>query len=187
LIFASTADDLDNDLPLRAVYAPFWHQLLRSLEEFREHSLWYRVGDVVAPRKLLEEAARNAGAGRADAGQALAVMDPEKQRVPADPNTDSLVLNRIGVYQFRSASASTGVAVNPQPRESDLGRADPDALAAAWSSAGRPAGGTGEEEAVGLPENQERRQRLWRYLLLAALALFLGEGWLANRMVLREE
>ena len=51
LLFTSSADDSGNDLPLKAVYAPLWQQLLRYLEKFREDRLWYQVGDAIDPGK----------------------------------------------------------------------------------------------------------------------------------------
>jgi hypothetical protein len=36
-------------------------------------------------------------------------------------------------------------------------------------------------------EEQDRRARLWRYLLFAVLALLIVEGLLANRFILKPE
>ena len=57
LVLASSADDSTNDLPVKAVYAPFWQQVLHYLENFRQEKPWMNVGDTIAPRSLLVEAA----------------------------------------------------------------------------------------------------------------------------------
>ena len=187
LLFASSADDSGNDLPLKAVYAPLWQQLLRFLEKFREDRLWYQVGDAIDPRKILAEAALNTGRTSFDAAGSVVMVDPARQRVPLDQVSDVVTLSQAGFYDIRSSDLAAGVAVNTPPRESDLAHADADELLAGWASLQPATPRVDPDEAPLTPEQQDQRQRLWRFLLLAALALFLGEGLLSNRLILKQE
>jgi len=187
LIFASSADDLSNDLPLKAVYAPFWQQLLRYLDNVTEETHSVEVGSTVSPRKYLLESTLRQAKGSGDTNQTVVVLDPSKQRVPLAPGIDSVIVDKAGFYEVRSTRQSAGIAVNPVPRESDLTHGNAEEMAAGWVS---PDSGTAPAAAADerlTPEEQDRRQRFWRYLLLAALALFIGEGLLANQFILKPE
>jgi hypothetical protein len=72
--------------------------------------------------------------------------------------------------------------VNVDLEESSLARLDPEQLAVqimAAAGAERDALNVDRAEAL-QREDQERRQSLWRWLLLGALALFIGETILSN-------
>ena len=187
LLFTSSADDSGNDLPLKAIYAPLWQQLLRFLEKFREDRLWYQVGDAIDPRKILSEAAMNAGRTDFDAAGSIVMLDPRRRRVPMGKDSDVVTLDQAGFYDIRSSDLIAGVAVNTPPSESDLTHGNADELMAGWASLQPAAARVDPDEEPLAPEEQDQREGLWRYLLLAALALFLGEGLLSNRLVLRQE
>ena len=74
------------------------------------------------------------------------------------------------------------MAVNVDLEESNLARIDAEELGAQlFAPSGSQQGTLNVEEAAALQrEDQERRQSLWRWLLLAALALFVGETALSN-------
>jgi hypothetical protein len=78
-----------------------------------------------------------------------------------------------------SESPIATVAVNPDPAESDLARFDPEELVAAVQPAGEAQAAT--ERADLSPRERERRQALWWYLIVAALALLAVEAWVAAR------
>ena len=187
LIFASSADDSGNDMPFKAVYAPLWQQLIRFVEKFREDHLWYQVGDSIEPRNLLAEAAVAAGRGSFDASGSVVVLDPAGRRVPPGDGSGAVTLDQAGFYDIRSSGLAAGIAVNTRPGESDLACEDTDQLIAGWvSPQPGPAPVVTDEEPLTL-EEKDQQQRLWRFLLLAALALFVGEGLLSNRLALRQE
>ena len=79
LIFASSADDSSNDLPLKAVYAPFWQQILHYLENFQERRHWLEVGETMAPRKLLLDTSLHQAKGNLDLSESVVVLDPQKR------------------------------------------------------------------------------------------------------------
>ncbi len=187
LVLASSADDASNDLPVKAVFAPLWHQILRYLESFRQERQWMDVGDTIAPRKLLVEAAVRQGMGNVDLNQAIVVMDPSKRRVSLTPGSDAVAVDVAGFYDVRTAKLNASVAVNPLLRESDLTHGNSEEMAAGWASteASAPAVLSNDERPTA--EEQDKRERLWRYLLLGVLAALILEGLLANRFILKPE
>jgi hypothetical protein len=187
VIFASSADDSANDLPLKAVYAPFWQQTLRFLDNVSEESHSVEIGSIVSPRKYLLETALRQGRGGLDSGQAIVVLDPSRQRVPIPAGSDSVIMDRVGFYEVRTANQSTSIAVNPVPRESDLTHGNSEEMAAGWVSPDAAAPPVVAEDERPLPEEQDQRQRFWRYLLIAALAFFAGEALLANQFILKPD
>ncbi len=73
------------------------------------------------------------------------------------------------------------MAVNADRRESDLTMLDPDELAGAITGrAGGRAPGNLVARAL-TPAEQEGRQALWRYLLVAVLLLLAADTMLSNR------
>jgi hypothetical protein len=81
----------------------------------------------------------------------------------------------------------TPVAVNPVPAESDLTRANAEELAAGWISLESAAPQSVADDEQLSPEDQEKRQRFWRFLLLSVLVFLIGEGLLANQFILKPE
>jgi hypothetical protein len=187
LILASSADDATNDLPVKAVFAPFWHQILRYLENFHQDKPWINVGETIAPRKLLVDAAVRQGKGNVDLNQSIVVMDPAKHRVPLAPGSDAVAADTAGFYDIRTAALNAAVAVNPVPRESDLTHGNAEEMVAGWTSKEAKAPEAFAPDERPTPEEQDKRVRFWRYLMLAVLALLIFEGLLANRFVLKQD
>lgn len=187
LVLASSADDNTNDLPVKAVFAPFWHQILRYLENFRQERQWLDVGDTIAPKKLLVEAAVRQGKGNVNLNQAIVVMDPAKHRIQMAPGSDAVAVDMAGFYDIRTPNLNTSVAVNPALRESDLAHGNAEEMAAGWVSTETRAAPVTSPDELPTAEEQDKRVRFWRYLLLGALALLLIEGLLANRFILKPE
>jgi hypothetical protein len=180
LLFASSADDASNDLPLKAVYAPFWQQMLRYLENYREQRYWLDMGDILSPRKLLMETALRQGKGLPDPGEAVAVLDPEKQRLSIAPGSDSVLAEKAGFYEIRAMSLNAALAVNTAPAESDLSHGDAEEMTAGWTSS-QPSVFSEVEKLT--PEEQDRRQRIWSLLLAAALVFLISESLLSNSRI----
>lgn len=178
LIFTSSADDSSNDLPLKTVYLPFWHQMLRYLENFQERRHWLEIGDTISPRKFLAEFALLQSKGRLDTDEAIVVLDPTRQRILMAPGSDDIAVDKAGFYEIRTMNLNAAIAVNTTPRESDLAHGDPEEMAAAWTSSKSAAFSQDEQPA---PEEQDRRQRFWGILLAAALLLMASELFLSNQ------
>ena len=145
------------------------------------------VGDTIAPRKLLVEAAVSQGKRDVNLNQAIVVMDPDKHRVDVAPGSDALAVDRAGFYEIRTADLHAGVAANPSLRESDLNHGNAEEMAAGWVSIDSKAQTYIPNDEGPTAEEQDRRARLWRYLLFVVLALLIVEGLLANRFILKTE
>lgn len=187
LVLTTSADDSTNDLPVTAVYVPLWHQMLRYLENFRQERLWMEVGDTISPKRILLEAAIRQGKGNANTNEAVVIIDPERKRIPSGAAGEAITLDKAGFYEIRTASLNTSIAVNPSLRESDLAHGNYEEMAAGWVSgdAKAPEAATADERPTA--EEQDRRVRLWRFVLIAVLALLVVESFLANRFVLKHE
>jgi hypothetical protein len=101
----------------------------------------------------------------------------------ADSAQNTFELTESGFYEVRTGSEKAGegaaVAVNVLPQESDLTPFDPAELTAAVSAG---AGSTATAAVQPLaPEDYERRQSVWWYLLAAGVVLLAVEAVVAGR------
>lgn len=173
LVWTSTLDTLWSDLALQPVFLPFVHQLVRHAAGHVESRPWHTVGEAL---DLTAEAELR--------GRAAAVLAPmgEKQRLPAGQR--ALELTAPGYYEVRPLEGgnwSRVAAVNFDASESDLASLDPEELAGAVTHE-QGGGVTRRGEAALTTEEQESRQALWRWLLLAACLFLAAETVLAGRV-----
>jgi len=180
IVFASDVTNFWNDLVVQPIFLPFVHELVKYLAGFSEPAPAARVGavvDVAARTPLWEETA-------ADQGE-LVLESPDGARRVMRPDTDSplLRLDEAGFYRLGAVGdegiGGLRIAVNLEPAESDLRPVDPEELAVAVAAPGAEAESTAG--VVLTAGERERRQGLWRYLLVAAAALLLLETIVANR------
>ena len=120
-------------------------------------------------------------------GGNLVVRDPSDDRVTvgSDERDGFIPLVEQGFYEIRDTdaadSAPVTVAVNVDLAESNLERVDPQELvAAAPGRAGGDRSVTADREIQ--PEDLERRQTLWWYLLIGALGFLASENVISNRL-----
>jgi hypothetical protein len=176
MVWTSTLDTYWNDLAIKPVFLPFVHGIARHLAQHAEQAPWLTVGQVLDATTLATGGGRRAGD--------FVALTPSGARVPLSAGgSQALELSEQGFYEVRAgadASTATSVAANLDLAESDLTAVDPSEVVAAIS--GR-AGARAETLAAAelTPADQERRLSLWRYLLVAALALFALETVLSNR------
>jgi hypothetical protein len=94
-------------------------------------------------------------------------------------------LREQGFYELRGPNTPTGsgrpIAVNVDPIESDLSHVDPQDIVVAVTTANGQAQ-PGSELNASTPQDQERRQKVWWYLLLGALLVMGAETMLSNRL-----
>jgi hypothetical protein len=191
LVWTNTLDQYWSDLALQPVYLPFMHRVAEYLGGRAESSPWFTTGQVVDlanPEALLTAGlVSSEAAGLAEGLDQIAVTPSGTTiQLPAGEGPRYLPLEEHGFYTIRPPSTEPErpfvVAVNVDLEESNLARLDPDQLSVQiMAAAGATRDALNGDRAQALQrEDQERRQSLWRWLLLAALALFIGETLLSN-------
>ena len=181
LIWTSTIDSFWNDFALKSIYLPFVHKVVEHLAAYSSPTPYLTAGQVL-------DLARYPGAADLDVvGGNLVVRDPSEDRVAvgSDGRAGFIELTEQGFYEVRDTdvadSESVLVAVNVDLAESNLEQFDPQELVAA--ATGRAAGDrsvTTDREVR--PEDLERRQTLWWYLLIGALGFLASETVVSNRL-----
>ena len=176
LLWTSTLDLAWSDLPLKPVYLPFVHRVVRHLSAYTEPAPWSTVGQVL-DASFGETASPPGGA---------VVVTPSGRQVPIDEEgSDVLELTEQGFYELRTGAGETVAAVvasNVDSAESDLTVMDPKEIVAAATA------GTGDglrSSTAGVPpppDAQERSQRLWWYLLCLGIVLLGVDTLISNRM-----
>ena len=175
----STLDLEWNDLPVKPVFLPFVHTMMRYLADYSEAPTSLTVGQVVP-------AARRSGPGAAapQRGTTIAVA-PSGARVTVGAEDGALELTEQGFYDVRiqgaAADSATTLASNVDLSESNLTAMDPRELVA--SSTGHASAETaGFADARPSDEAQAQAQRLWWYLLVVGGLLLAAESLLSNRL-----
>ena len=198
LVWTSTMDAFWNDLAVQPVFLPFIHQVMRHLGGYRERVPWFTTGqvlDLADPDGMVFVADRERELAP-DVAQVALTPGGGSVALPATSGPRFLELEEPGFYEIRppgtNPERTLAIAVNVDVTESELESMDPAELAAAVAS--REAGGEiGAGGEMLTPEiqarNQERRQSLWRLLMVAALVLLLAEtaisNWISRAATLR--
>jgi hypothetical protein len=187
LMWASSLDDYWTDLPLQPVFLPFVHELAKYAGRFGDSRSWFQAGDVLDLSRHGELTAPFAAQGGDSANAGPLVLEaPSGHRTPltASGPAHLAALDEQGFYELRGPTTAAGsgrpIAVNVDPKESDLSRFDPKELVAAVTAP--PVPGTPDAGATAAPRDVERSQAIWWYLLSAALVLMAAETVLSNRL-----
>jgi hypothetical protein len=169
LVLASSFDNVTSDLPLNPVFVPFVEHVSKYLEGGETRRANATVGAAVELRSSKDRSA------------AAEVVGPDGQRALSLQESASALnftVDREGFYEVRTASGRQQlIAVNADRRESDLTPIPEDTLAL-WSG---EAGSTNAAASATGQGDERTPYSLWRYLLIALLAVSLAESWLANR------
>jgi len=179
ILWSSTLDNYWNDLALKTVYLPFIHQIVKYLATYEEPANWFTVGQVVDPAHLLQ----SAGFGLQTGAGAL-ILAPSGRRLEQSANPTPVQLDEPGFYEIHGKTSQQGVvtiASNVDTTESDLATLDTQEMKAALAGGAGASNATGEETII-TPEDQERRQNFWWYLLMVGIALLALETFISNRM-----
>jgi len=193
LAWTSTLDAFWNDLPRQPVFLPFIHQLVRHVSGRTETVSAFTAGQVLD----VTDATAMATAGLGEVAEALA---GDEERVAFTPSGESrtlppgegphfLRLDEQGVYDVRTPGASEtrslAVAVNVDLAEADLSPLDVEEVVASLAPRVQEAESPRMEGARAARlrlEDQERRQSIWRFLLLIAFVLLALETVVSNRL-----
>ncbi len=175
IVLTTTLDDSWNDLELKPVYLPLVHQLVRYISQYEQNSAWATVGQVVDLATLL----------KSKTDRVVITPGGERRTIGAD-EPSILELTEHGSYQVRAAATPSAradqIAVNIDPAESDLTPIDTGELVAAATGRASESTSTATAATEITPEDAEKRQNIWWYLLLAGLALLVAELVVANRL-----
>lgn len=189
IAWTTTLDTDWNSFATRPLYPVVLPLMMSYLAQYSEPQSWYTVGsrlDIATPVAALvrEGNVIDQGATRRAAGLVLSPSG-EQQRL-GEGGAPSVELIEQGFYSVRLQGADERrpymVAVNLDPAESDL---TPIAMSELANAAtGRVAvTNTGEslERPDLTPQDIEKKQSLWWYLLLIGVLVLLGEAVLSNR------
>lgn len=193
LVWTSTLDTFWNDLARQVVYVPFVQHLIRYASGMALHEgMTLEPGQVVdVGDRAVSFSLRLEGVARdLTKGKSVVVVSPsgESRILEGPEGRRFLRLDQEGIYQLRAAGAGSAepayLAVNVDLGEADLAALDPQEVVAELSPEpreGREDGGGGDGNRS-RPENEERRQSLWRYLILAAALLLAAETTVSGRL-----
>lgn len=178
VLLTSGLDNLTNDFPLHPAFVPFIEQTARYLAGTERQGGARPVDAYLELRTAREKS------------QGVEVTDPEGRRpltLSEAASAQSFQLTKAGYYQLRLANGRQNeVAVNPDPKESNLDVIPGDVLSL-WQGKG---GDSPQQAAAGgNPAPRQTPQSLWWYVLLFGLVFALAESALASRYLgtLREE
>ena len=190
LLFTSSFNMDWNDLPLKSVFLPLLHQLVKYSTHYDEEQNAFAVGEVAplsALNPMLGKALNKLSGTLGAFSQSWQVTTPTGEKAElADADllkSPFFQLEEPGFYLSRVHNFDNAVAVNVVPAESDLRKVAPDKILASLRKVGR-ANATAAPTAEATPDQQEAwesKQRVWWYLLLFALAVLLVESFLSNR------
>ena len=185
MVWTTTLDTYWTDLPLKPVYLPLIHSFAAHLADHGRVRQWFTVGGVA---DLGQYGARLPG-GRDLAGMFAApggeviLNTPAAERLRLATDDGGLLkIEERGFYEVEVTDDATLVlAANVDPVESDLSPADVQEFVTALAPAPQDAQAF---DAAGFltPDDQEQRQAVWWYLLIAAMLVFAVETLLSNRL-----
>jgi hypothetical protein len=183
LVWTSTFDDASSDIAIKPVFLPLVHQIVRYLGSYEAATYWFTVGQV------LDVTARTRSR------TARLVVSPSGERMSQAGTGEGaeglLELSEQGVYEIRSATASTGrpeaIAVNLDPAESDLAPLDAGELVAAVTGHAVSAQAQPVAPQEMTQADAERRQSAWWYLLLTGLLILAVETVISNHLSRKEK
>ena len=170
LIFASTFDNVSNDLPVHAAFVPFVVESARYLAGDEQRPANVAVDSIVELRRARER------------GAAVDVIDPAGRHALAldeAVKAQTFQVDREGFYEVHLANGRQQlVAVHADRAESDLATVPADLLSL-WTHSGGDAPGT---SSPAHPDNLA----LWRDVLVLALLVALAETFVASRHAVTE-
>ena len=187
IVWASSFDAYWTNLPLQPVFLPFVHQLGKHVGRYADPRPWFTAGDVLDLSRHGELPVPFLTGRAADSTTELVLESPSgvRDRVTPVGANHLVTLREQGFYELRGSSTPVGsgrpIAVNVDPAESDLSHLDPqDVVVAVTAVNGQ--GQTASDFGSATPQDQERRQKVWWYLLLGALLLMAVETVMSNRL-----
>jgi hypothetical protein len=166
LVLASGWQPADSQFALSTKFVPLLYSMLEYAGGFTEQTTLVTVGAEL-PLK-----------------QGAVVQRLDGSAVPSD--SGRWIADAPGLFKVSEGSKSYKVAVNLDPAESKTGLLDIDALRSMGvplqAQATRNLDREDRERKTAAAVEVESRQKLWRWLIIAALAFVLVETWFAGRL-----
>ncbi len=190
LLFTSSLNMDWNDLPLKSVFLPFLHQLVKYGTHYNEEQSAFAVGEVVpfsTLNPMLGKALNKLSGSLGAFSQSWHVATPKGDKAElADADllkSPFFQLEEPGFYLSRVHNFDNAVAVNVVAAESDLRKVAPDKILASLRKVGRTNAATAPTPDATLDQREawESKQRVWWYLLMLALVVLLVESFVSNR------
>lgn len=172
LVWTSTLDVGWNDLALKPVFLPFIHRLGATLASYQQRPSSMKVGDVASTSSVIPSGSK----------VQPVVLTPAGQRLTDESGSGVVELREQGFYEIRAGDRDpepAAIASNVDLAESDMTQMDPQEVVAGATGLAGGAAPPGTNATI-TNEERERSQRVWWYLLFAALLLVAGESLLAN-------
>jgi len=188
ILFVSSWDLEWNTLCLKGVFVPFVHQVTKRLCARRTGSVrTFAVGEEIAhgvPKGAVVKTRRLSDKPNVVEWERAAEVRPAAS---GDAASVAFAPDKPGVYEVAHQGGSARFAANLDPREPDFRPLDTKVLLSTVHKGPtlegeRAAGAVSVVAKATARERIENRQRLWRYLLLAALLALTGEMFLATRI-----
>jgi hypothetical protein len=175
IVFASTFDNISNNLPIQPVWLPFLDQLSHEMGGMGSSPGNYKVGSFADLRTAKEKNVSVEVIGP-DNKRLLSLAESSKARTFQFPSE--------GFFDIRRANGREELAaVNPDRRESDFSLIQPDAIEL-WKNTGiasgkAGSGGSGTASTSTSDDNAE----LWWWVLAILAILAVAESVLGNRHI----
>jgi Aerotolerance regulator N-terminal/von Willebrand factor type A domain len=178
LVLTSGWQPDDSQLALSTKFVPLLYSLLEASGAPAPLPLQYRVGDVVPLGEM---------AGDSPAAWTIRAPDGSQLNLSRGETNFTATL-MPGIYHITSASPAKEFAVNLDAAESRTAPLPADELERLGAPVLRqvPVAAREAERKVRLRNSElENRQKLWRWFIVATLAVLLVETWLAGRTARR--
>jgi hypothetical protein len=178
MVFASGFDNLTNDLPLNPAFVAFVDQTTRYLSGQERASGARVVDSYVQLRNPVNESSGDASKTTVD------VIGPDGKRplsLKEAAAAESFQLAHAGFYQIRFANGRDAlIAVNPDPRESDLA-VIPDDVLKLWNGSAADASSTAAAGTESTADAAKDVAGIWWWVMLVLLIAAAAESILASR------
>ena len=171
IVFASTFDNIANNLPLQPVWLPFLEQLTHEMGGIGASRGNYRVGSFVELRTAKEK------------NVPVEILGPDNKRILSlaeSVKAETFQFPTAGFYDLRRANGREELAaVNPDRRESDFAVVPAETLDL-WKNTGVAVQTTQASAGTG---QQERNAELWWWVLALLALAAVAESVLGNRHI----
>lgn len=169
----------DSQLALSTKFIPLLYSILDQSGAVRAQTSQYLIGDAV-----------DLSAARAT--QALTIRKPDGTEVKAEVGERFAQTDTPGIYSVAGARPAMQFAVNLRPEESKTAPMPMETLEKlgvplkVFASETPKQAALAEKKKRDLQSTElENRQKLWRWLIVAALVILMFETWLAGRLTRR--